>query len=150
MIRRLPEQRGVHHEALRNWIRQDQASRCERDDRPIAAESDELRRLRKEQKPPPQGSAVTCSCVVASGGVEMILVWVVGGGVESSGDWSLGSGDRRSGGRGGPGLAGAASGSAAIPDATQVRVRRPKGEHRRSGPVRLGQEQRRTPSRPRS
>jgi transposase len=48
VIRRLAEQLGVHHEALRNWIRQDEADRGERDDRPTTSESDELRRLRRE------------------------------------------------------------------------------------------------------
>ncbi len=48
MIRRLAEQPGVHHEALRNWIRQDQADHGERHDRPTPAEAEELRRLRKE------------------------------------------------------------------------------------------------------
>ncbi|MFE2758238.1 transposase [Actinosynnema sp. NPDC059335] len=48
VIRRLAEQLGVHHEALRNWIRQDEADRGERDDRPTTTESEELRRLRKE------------------------------------------------------------------------------------------------------
>ncbi|MCE6995527.1 transposase [Saccharothrix sp. S26] len=48
MIRRLAEQLGVHHEALRNWIRQDEADRGERGDRPTAGESEELRQLRKE------------------------------------------------------------------------------------------------------
>ena len=48
VIRRLAEQLGVHHEALRNWIRQDEANRGERDDRPTTAEVEELRRLRKE------------------------------------------------------------------------------------------------------
>ena len=48
VIRRLAEQLGVHHEALRNWIRQDEADRGERGDRPTGAESEELRRLRKE------------------------------------------------------------------------------------------------------
>ncbi|TQM85474.1 transposase [Saccharothrix saharensis] len=48
VIRRLAEQLGVHHEALRNWIRQDEADRGERDGQPSATESDELRRLRKE------------------------------------------------------------------------------------------------------
>jgi transposase len=38
----------VHHEALRNWIRQDQADHGERDDRPTTAETEELRRLRRE------------------------------------------------------------------------------------------------------
>ncbi|RAS70988.1 transposase [Lentzea atacamensis] len=48
VIRRLTEQLGGHHEALRNWIRQDEAGRGERDDRPTTGESEELRRLRRE------------------------------------------------------------------------------------------------------
>lgn len=48
VIRRLAEQLGVHHEALRNWIRQDQADHGERHDRATTAETEELRRLRKE------------------------------------------------------------------------------------------------------
>ncbi|MER6304405.1 transposase [Kitasatospora sp. NPDC001539] len=39
---------GVHHEALRNWIRQDEADRGERDDRLTTAEKEELAALRKE------------------------------------------------------------------------------------------------------
>ncbi|HEX5116098.1 MAG TPA: transposase, partial [Pseudonocardiaceae bacterium] len=34
VIRRLAEQLNVHHEALRNWIRQDEADRGERHDLP--------------------------------------------------------------------------------------------------------------------
>lgn len=48
VIRRLAAQLGVHHEALRNWIRQDEANRGERADRPTMAETEELRRLRRE------------------------------------------------------------------------------------------------------
>lgn len=48
VIRKLAEQLGVHHEALRNWIRQDEADHGERFDRPTTAEAEELRRLRKE------------------------------------------------------------------------------------------------------
>jgi transposase len=48
VIRRLAEQLGVHHEALRNWIRQDQANRGEREDRPTTEMAEENRRLRKE------------------------------------------------------------------------------------------------------
>ena len=48
VIRRLAEQLNVHHEALRNWIRQDQADRGERDDRPSTDMLEENRRLRKE------------------------------------------------------------------------------------------------------
>jgi transposase len=46
VIRRLAEQLGVHHEALRNWIRQAEADNGERHDRPTT-ETEELRRLRK-------------------------------------------------------------------------------------------------------
>ncbi|WP_033441840.1 transposase [Saccharothrix sp. NRRL B-16314] len=48
VIRRLAEQLGVHREALRNWIRQDEAGRGKCGDRPTATESEELRRLRRE------------------------------------------------------------------------------------------------------
>lgn len=48
VIRKLAEQLGVHHEALRNWIRQDQADRGERDDRPTTEMLEENRRLREE------------------------------------------------------------------------------------------------------
>lgn len=34
VVRRLAEQLTVHSQALRNWIRQDEADRGERDDRP--------------------------------------------------------------------------------------------------------------------
>ncbi|OJY51949.1 transposase [Pseudonocardia sp. 73-21] len=48
VIRRLAEQLGVHHEALRTWIRQAQADRAQRSDLPTTAEVEELRRLRRE------------------------------------------------------------------------------------------------------
>jgi transposase len=48
VIRKLAEQLGVHHEALRNWIRQDQADRGERDDRPTTDMVEENRRLQAE------------------------------------------------------------------------------------------------------
>lgn len=48
VIRRLADQLGVHPEALRNWIRQDETGRGVRDDRPTSSELEELRRLRKE------------------------------------------------------------------------------------------------------
>jgi transposase len=48
VIRRLAEQLGVHPEALRNWIRQDEADRGERDDRPTTDMLEENRRLREE------------------------------------------------------------------------------------------------------
>ena len=47
-IRRLAEQLNVHHEALRNWIRQDQADAGERHDRPTSEMAEENRRLREE------------------------------------------------------------------------------------------------------
>ena len=48
VIKRLAEQLNVHPEALRNWIRQDQADRGERDDRPTSDMLAENRRLLKE------------------------------------------------------------------------------------------------------
>jgi transposase len=48
VIRKLAEQLGVHHEALRNGIRQDQADAGERDDRPTTQMVEENRRLRQE------------------------------------------------------------------------------------------------------
>ena len=39
---------GIHPEALRNWVRQGEADRGERDDRPTTAEQQELARLRAE------------------------------------------------------------------------------------------------------
>ncbi|GGK06505.1 transposase [Pilimelia anulata] len=48
VVRRLAEQLGVHHEALRNWIRQDEADRGDRADRPTSEMVAENRRLLKE------------------------------------------------------------------------------------------------------
>lgn len=48
VIRRLAEQLGVHHEALRNWIRQDEADRGARSDRPTTDMVEENRRLPRE------------------------------------------------------------------------------------------------------
>jgi len=48
VVRRLAEQLGIHHEALRTWIRQAQADHGERTDQPTTADLEELRRLRKE------------------------------------------------------------------------------------------------------
>ena len=48
VVRRLAEQLGIHHEALRTWIRQAQADRGERTEQPTTADLEELRRLRKE------------------------------------------------------------------------------------------------------
>ena len=47
-IRRLAEQLNVHHEALRNWIRQAEADAGERHDRPATDMAEENRRLREE------------------------------------------------------------------------------------------------------
>lgn len=48
VIRRLAEQLGVHHEALRNWIRQAEADAGERTDRPTSEMVEENRRLLRE------------------------------------------------------------------------------------------------------
>ncbi|MFJ1546413.1 transposase [Streptomyces sp. NPDC088246] len=48
VIRRMAEELGVHHEALRNWIRQAEADVGERDDLLTTAEREELAALRKE------------------------------------------------------------------------------------------------------
>lgn len=48
VIRRLAEQLGVHPEALRNWIRQDEADTGERSDRPTTQMLEDNRRLLKE------------------------------------------------------------------------------------------------------
>jgi transposase len=48
VIRKLAEQLNVHHEALRNWIRQDEADRGQRADRPSTDMLQENRRLRRE------------------------------------------------------------------------------------------------------
>jgi transposase-like protein len=48
VIRRLAEQLGVHHEALRHWIRQAESDAGERADRPTTDMVEENRRLRKE------------------------------------------------------------------------------------------------------
>ncbi|MFD0267839.1 transposase [Streptomyces sp. NPDC127106] len=45
---RTAEELGVHHEALRNWIRQAEADAGERDDLLTTAEREELAALRKE------------------------------------------------------------------------------------------------------
>jgi transposase len=47
VIRELARQLGVHHEALRNWIRQAEVD-GERDDRLSTVEREELARLRRE------------------------------------------------------------------------------------------------------
>ncbi|MEU4221767.1 transposase [Actinoplanes sp. NPDC026623] len=48
VIRRLAEQLNVHHEALRNWIRQAEADARERHDRPTTELAEENRRLATE------------------------------------------------------------------------------------------------------
>ena len=47
-IAHIARELGIHPEAMRTWIRQDEADRGERSDRPTTAEQEELRRLRKE------------------------------------------------------------------------------------------------------
>lgn len=48
VIRRLAEQLNVHPEALRNWIRQDEADNGRRADRPTTDMIEENRRLKRE------------------------------------------------------------------------------------------------------
>ena len=50
VIAQLARQLNVHPEALRNWIRQDEADRGERHDRPTTEMIEENRRLRAEIK----------------------------------------------------------------------------------------------------
>ncbi len=47
-IRHVAQELGLGPESLRQWVRQDEPDRGERDDRPSSVESEELRRLRKE------------------------------------------------------------------------------------------------------
>lgn len=47
-IRRLAQQLNVHPEALRSWIRQDEADRGTRHDRPTTEMLEENRRLKRE------------------------------------------------------------------------------------------------------
>jgi transposase len=48
VVRQLARQLGVHHEALRNWIRQAEADAGERTDRPTTDMAEENKRLRQE------------------------------------------------------------------------------------------------------
>jgi transposase len=50
VVRRLAEQLNVHPEALRNWIRQAEADRGERRDRPTTETIAEIRRLLAENR----------------------------------------------------------------------------------------------------
>jgi transposase len=50
VIAQLARQLNVHPEALRNWIRQDEADHDERHDRPTTEMLEENRRLRAENK----------------------------------------------------------------------------------------------------
>ena len=47
-FKRLAEQLNVHHEALRNWVRQAEADAGERDDRPTTDMAAENQRLARE------------------------------------------------------------------------------------------------------
>lgn len=55
VIRRMAEELGVHHEALRNWIRQAEADAGERDDLLTTEEKNELAQLRREVRGPAPG-----------------------------------------------------------------------------------------------
>ena len=46
-IAHIARELGVHPEALRNWIRQDEADRGQRDDRLTSQQLEELQRLRR-------------------------------------------------------------------------------------------------------
>ncbi|GHD63356.1 transposase [Streptomyces goshikiensis] len=48
VIRQMARDLGVHHEALRTWIRQDEADHGDRDDRLTTSEKEGQARLRKE------------------------------------------------------------------------------------------------------
>jgi transposase len=50
VIRQMARQLGVHPEALRNWIRQDEADKGERGDLLSTPEREELARLRAENR----------------------------------------------------------------------------------------------------
>jgi transposase len=50
VARRLAEQLGVHPDALRNWIRQDEADHGERTNRPSTDPVEENRRLLQETR----------------------------------------------------------------------------------------------------
>lgn len=47
-IAHIARELGINAETLRNWVRQDEADRGERSDRPTSDEQAELARLRKE------------------------------------------------------------------------------------------------------
>jgi transposase-like protein len=48
VFRRIAEERGVHYEALRGWIRQAEADAAERDNLLTTEEKEELAQLRRE------------------------------------------------------------------------------------------------------
>lgn len=47
-IKHVADELGLGAESLRGWVRQDEADRGERTDRPTSVENEELRRLRKD------------------------------------------------------------------------------------------------------
>lgn len=47
-ISQVAKKLGIHPEALRNWIRQDEANKGERSDRPSTAELEVIRQLKRE------------------------------------------------------------------------------------------------------
>ncbi|MFD3759669.1 transposase [Streptomyces sp. NPDC058622] len=68
VIRRMAEELGVHHEALRDWIRQAEADAGERGDMLTTAEREELAALRRENAQLKQANEVlrTASALFAA------------------------------------------------------------------------------------
>ena len=60
VIRQMARQLGVHPEALRNWIRQDEADRGDRVDRPTSEMAEENKQLRKRVAELERINAVLC------------------------------------------------------------------------------------------
>jgi transposase len=61
VIRKLAEQLGAHPEVLRNWIRQSEADRGDRADRPTTDMIAENRRLKRENAAAPIQNALPTS-----------------------------------------------------------------------------------------